>query len=90
MRVAAMDQRGLAQAPGERQLAAEHLPLHGPRREIPEEVEAHLAERDDARGRGETLQLVEERPVTAFGIVRMEPDRRPDVRITLGQRQRRP
>ena len=83
-----MDEHRLSAATGECQLAPERLRLGLARREIAEEVEADLADRDDL-GAGQPLDLGERRIVRVGGLVRMDADRRPHVRQARGHRRGR-
>jgi hypothetical protein len=88
VRVAAVDEHRLADPARQRELASERALLGFTRREVAKEIEASLADRDDARTAGQPLDLGERRLVGLGGFVRMNPDRRPHIGLARGQCRR--
>ena len=88
--VATVDEHRLANPVGELQLAPERALLGFAWSEIAKEIEPGLADRDDAGAAGQPLDLGERRLVCVGGLVRMDADRRPHVRLAQGQGRRGP
>jgi hypothetical protein len=86
--VAAVQHDRPADPPRQRELAAEHRLLDGGRRQVAEEVEAHLAEGHDLRRAGARLQLGEVGLRRVGGVVRMDADGRVHAGQSAGERHR--
>src|SRR2546428_349528 len=75
--VAAVDEHRLPGPPRERQLRTKRALLSLPRREVTEEVESGLADRDDAGGLRDPPLLRKSRPLRGGGFVPAGTDSRP-------------
>ena len=86
---AGMDDDGLAEVVGERELALEQVELAIARGVVAVEVEAGLAHGDRPRVCEELAQLVEALRIVAARRVGMDAEDRPDALVPVGERRGR-